>query len=430
MTTVHLLVLIHGMWGNPGHLSELARIVRETHGTTTDGTQLRVLLAEANSEDSTYDGIDWGGERVAKEILDEVEKLENQDDKVVRFSVTGYSLGGLLARFVIGVLHQRGFFNDITPVNFNTIATPHIGLPRYPSLLSSVFSSLGPKLLSRTGEQFYCVDKWSATGRPLLEVMADPDRIFYQALASFQHIRIYANGIHDRTVPYVTAAIVTEDPFVEYQTSGIEIVRDEQYTPLVKSYNLPSVPPPREARPVILSPQWFRRHKPGRPLLPPLLQFRFPFNLVVYAMLPLLIPIGISLAVLRLSLATRSSRARIRLLENDETSKEKLINILAEIEQQMEETVVEMVDNPSDTETAVVASGKSISKSPKEQPILTPLQHKIAKSLNQLPIKKEIAFFENVVNSHAIIVCRDVKRFEMHKMGEGLLRHWANSFIL
>ncbi|KAF8892305.1 putative serine esterase-domain-containing protein [Infundibulicybe gibba] len=403
MTTVHLLVLIHGMWGNPGHLSELARIVRETHGTTTDGTQLRVLLAEANSEDSTYDGIDWGGERVAKEILDEVEKLENQDEKVVRFSVTGYSLGGLLARFVIGVLHQRGFFNDITPVNFNTIATPHIGLPRYPSLLSSVFSSLGPKLLSRTGEQFYCVDKWSATGRPLLEVMADPDRIFYQALASFQHIRIYANGIHDRTVPYVTAAIVTEDPFVEYQTSGIEIVRDEQYTPLVKSYNLPSVPPPREARPVILSPQWFRRHKPGRPLLPPLLQFRFPLQS----------------PVLRLSLATRSSRARIRLLENDETSKEKLINILAEIEQQMEETV-----------TAVVASGKSISKSPKEQPILTPLQHKIAKSLNQLPIKKEIAFFENVVNSHAIIVCRDVKRFEMHKMGEGLLRHWANSFIL
>lgn len=92
------------------------------------------------------------------------------------------------------VLHQRGFFENVVPVNFNTLATPHLGLPRYPSFVSALFSSLGPKLLSRTGEQFYCVDQWSASGRPLLEVMADPERIFYQALALFAHIRIYANA--------------------------------------------------------------------------------------------------------------------------------------------------------------------------------------------------------------------------------------------
>lgn len=65
-------------------------------------------------------------------------------------------------------------------------------------------------LLSRTGEQFYCVDKFSSSGRPLLEVMADPgtflkfhtccgtsshaDKVFYQGLALFQHLRIYANA--------------------------------------------------------------------------------------------------------------------------------------------------------------------------------------------------------------------------------------------
>lgn len=68
MAPIHLLVLIHGMWGNPGHLAELARIARETHSTASDGTKLHVLLAEANREDSTYDGIDWGGERVADEV--------------------------------------------------------------------------------------------------------------------------------------------------------------------------------------------------------------------------------------------------------------------------------------------------------------------------------------------------------------------------
>ena len=30
VTPVHLLVLLHGMWGNPGHLAEMARIIRET----------------------------------------------------------------------------------------------------------------------------------------------------------------------------------------------------------------------------------------------------------------------------------------------------------------------------------------------------------------------------------------------------------------
>ena len=161
-----------------------------------------------------------------------MEELESKGDRVTRFSVTGYSLGGLVARYLIGwglkstsarlrgfsstqcsVLYHKGFFENVTPVNFNTIATPHAGLPRYPSFLSSISTLLGPKLLSRTGEQFFCVDKWSRKGRPLLIVMADPgeilyyyksdfiinssrllDQIFHKSLSKFQHIRIYANA--------------------------------------------------------------------------------------------------------------------------------------------------------------------------------------------------------------------------------------------
>jgi hypothetical protein len=36
------------------------------------------------------------------QIFQEVEKLEKGGRKVTRFSVTGYSLGGLLARYVVG----------------------------------------------------------------------------------------------------------------------------------------------------------------------------------------------------------------------------------------------------------------------------------------------------------------------------------------
>ena len=67
---VHLVVMVHGMWGNPGHLSEMERIVRERRASEPgpDGEELQILLAKSNSESSTYDGIDWGGERVAEEV--------------------------------------------------------------------------------------------------------------------------------------------------------------------------------------------------------------------------------------------------------------------------------------------------------------------------------------------------------------------------
>lgn len=72
MTDIHLLVLIHGMWGNPTHLAHMEKTIRQVKGSTkstdSDGPELAVLVAKANSDESTYDGIDWGGERVAQEV--------------------------------------------------------------------------------------------------------------------------------------------------------------------------------------------------------------------------------------------------------------------------------------------------------------------------------------------------------------------------
>lgn len=58
------------MWGNPDHLSEMERIIRENRGSETGpgGEKLLTLVAKSNKESSTYDGIDWGAERVADEV--------------------------------------------------------------------------------------------------------------------------------------------------------------------------------------------------------------------------------------------------------------------------------------------------------------------------------------------------------------------------
>lgn len=62
---VHILVAWHGMWGNPDHLAELARHAREKF--TLEDIELVILIAQTNQDSATFDGIDWGGERIADE---------------------------------------------------------------------------------------------------------------------------------------------------------------------------------------------------------------------------------------------------------------------------------------------------------------------------------------------------------------------------
>ena len=110
------------------------------------------------------------------QVYEEIDKLRSEGRTVTRFSVCGYSMGGLIARYLLGILHTRNFFDTITPVNFTTFATPHVGIPRYPGFFPSIASKVGPRMLSVSGEQFFHTDSWSNTGRPLLSVMADPSR--------------------------------------------------------------------------------------------------------------------------------------------------------------------------------------------------------------------------------------------------------------
>lgn len=67
------------MWGTPHNLAEASRTIRERYENSllnldsasavdSERTWLDVLVARTNQTTSTYDGIDWGGERVAEEV--------------------------------------------------------------------------------------------------------------------------------------------------------------------------------------------------------------------------------------------------------------------------------------------------------------------------------------------------------------------------
>jgi len=426
---IHFLVLIHGMWGNPTHLAEMHRIISETYSPETleGDLRLEVLVAQTNRDKSTYDGIDWGGERIAEEVIEKVAELERDGmGRVARFSVIGYSLGGLLARYLIGVLYSKKFFENVEPVNFATVATPHLGLTRAGNFRTRLFARLGPHFLSRTGEHFYGVDKWAGTGKPLIEVMAEKEHVFFQGLSLFRRITIYANAVNDRTVPFVTAAIEAVDPFMDHDANGIVLHFSEQYDPILESFELPSSPPPKPPSPPFPSLAYYRNMKPRGPWLPPALQFRFPGNIIVMVFVPILFPVLIGLLAIRLGLDARASRARIRLLESDPLRADTLVNMLRSIEKNVDDAVADILDDPGETTAESELPAPTI-----HETVLTTRQHRMVTSLNSLrQLQKHFAFIHPITNSHATIISRDVKRFVLHKRGEGVLRHLAHNFEL
>lgn len=90
----------------------MAKSLREKHPEEN----LHILVAKRNSGNFTYDGVELGGERVCQEIEEEIEKLARKGQEIKRLSFVGYSLGGLVARYAVGLLDSKGFFENITPV--------------------------------------------------------------------------------------------------------------------------------------------------------------------------------------------------------------------------------------------------------------------------------------------------------------------------
>jgi predicted esterase len=100
------------LWGNPEHLKYVSTSLRERFPEE----RLAILVAKRNAGSFTYDGVDTGGERVANEVEQKLEELAKDGHDITKISFIGYSLGGLVARFAIGLLYSRGVFEEVQPV--------------------------------------------------------------------------------------------------------------------------------------------------------------------------------------------------------------------------------------------------------------------------------------------------------------------------
>ena len=144
---------------------------------------------------------------------------------------------------------------------------------------------------------------------------------------------------------------------------------------------------------------------------------------ISFLLLPILFPAFICFAIFKLFISSHRSRSRVKLLEAEGASTtQRLIHIFGQLEREVED----LVDDPN-----TPISSQEGTEGSKKRPRINAAQKKMAAVLNALPqLKKERVYIPDVRNSHAAIVMRDVESLEFHKIGEGVLRHWADAFVM
>lgn len=206
---VHLFLFIHGLWGNPNHMLTIEKAVKKSLSPISAE---RIVTIKPSSFRfwKTYDGIQRCAENTIADLLYEIETLKLKNNcRVTKISIMGYSLGGLIARYVIGCLYELGFFEEVSPVFFSTFATPHLGIHFFKnSFFDKLANTSGKYLFGKTGQQLFLADSEN-----LLLKMTTSESRYIKGLRLFEKRIILANIKNDRTVPFYTSFITDYSPF-------------------------------------------------------------------------------------------------------------------------------------------------------------------------------------------------------------------------
>ncbi|KAJ8761105.1 hypothetical protein K2173_000784 [Erythroxylum novogranatense] len=267
----HLLVLVHGILASPSDWTYVqAELKRRL------GRNFLIYASSSNSYTKTFSGIDGAGKRLAEEVMQVVRKTKS----LKKISFLAHSLGGLFARYAIAVLYKQhapssskhddynnlkrqglqdasftqGTIVGLEPINFITLATPHLGVrgrKQLPFLLGISFLEklappLAPFFVGQTGSQLFLTDGQPNKPPLLLRMTSDcEDGQFMSALGAFRCRIVYANVSYDHMVGWRTSSIRREKELVktpQRSLNGYQHVVDVEYCPPVSTEG-PKFPP-------------------------------------------------------------------------------------------------------------------------------------------------------------------------------------------
>jgi len=195
------------MWGDSSHLLSVV------NGIQKEIKDSVVHNCSVNSLFYSYQGIDCCGLRLKTDVLKFINSY-NSDNRlpISQISFIGYSAGGLINRYCIGLLQTESFFDKVEPVHFITIATPHLGTRVTSRTFSGRFFNrlmeiAVPIYAGRSGCQMLLIDNHDSDREPLLVNLAGADSPYIAGLARFPHKYVYSNINNDNTVPYSTSSL-------------------------------------------------------------------------------------------------------------------------------------------------------------------------------------------------------------------------------
>ncbi|RAL51353.1 unnamed protein product [Cuscuta campestris] len=247
----HLVVMVHGILGSTTDWKFAAE-----QFVLTLPDKVFVHCSERNMAMLTLDGVDIMGERLAQEVLD----LIKEKPGLRKISFVAHSVGGLVARYTIGRLYSppiretidglstdslgeesNGRIAGLEPMNFVTVATPHLGSrgnKQVPFLFGvTAFEKVAGHVIHlifrRTGRHLFLRD--DDEGKPpLLRRMVEDDGelLFMSALRSFKRRVAYSNVANDHIVGWRTSCIRRNSELPKWEESLNEkyphIVYEEQ----------------------------------------------------------------------------------------------------------------------------------------------------------------------------------------------------------
>lgn len=179
------------------------------------------VLTSASLYGHTFEGVDVLGERLLQEIEQAVEAERLRDAKKrVRFSIVGHSLGGIVARYVIALLDERGYFDEgkngvFLPVSYMSFGSPHLSVRRAETWLGWIQDFIGETLFrgTRTLDQLMLRDGDGERNLPLLVQMSEEDGRFVRALRRFQHLTAVSAVNFDHQVTHSSSSITSRNQF-------------------------------------------------------------------------------------------------------------------------------------------------------------------------------------------------------------------------
>ncbi|KNA08775.1 hypothetical protein SOVF_159660 [Spinacia oleracea] len=256
----HLVVMVNGLIGSATDWKFAAdQFVKQLPD------KVMVHCSQCNTATLTFDGVDLMGERLA----DEVSTVISRRPGLQKISFISHSLGGLVARHAVGKLYEpletsnvlvangnymeeetlncreerveedcKGRIAGLEPMNFITVATPHLGSRGHrqlPFLCGVLFlekqaSQTAHLIAGRSGKHLFLNDAEEGKLPLLVRMASDSYELkFISALRSFKRRVAYANVNFDHVVGWSTSSIRRRH---ELPKSNL-LANDEKYPHIV-----------------------------------------------------------------------------------------------------------------------------------------------------------------------------------------------------